>query len=60
MNRSELFCLHLLGNVFRQYMPSLFIGNYTWYAFITPDMDLDGNEVLEFLKAFTESGHIQM
>lgn len=59
MSRGELFRLHLLGNVFRQYLPSLLIGNYAWSAFIAPDMDLDANEVLEFLKAFTEPGHIQ-
>jgi len=40
--RYELFHLHRLGNVFRQYMPSLLIGYYyyAWYTLLAPDMVL--------------------
>ena len=53
MSRGEVFRLHLIGNVFRQYMPSLLLGYYAWYAFVAPDVFVSADQLWELMRPFT-------
>lgn len=53
MSRGEVFRLHLIGYVFRQYMPSLLLGYYAWYAFVAPDVFVSADQLWELMRPFT-------
>lgn len=53
MSRGEIFRLHLVGNVLRQYMSSLSLGYYAWYAFVGPDMFVSADQLWELMRPFT-------
>jgi len=49
LSRGDLFRYHLIGNIFKQYLPSLLIGIHTWYFLVAPDLCLTTNDIFDLI-----------
>lgn len=55
LSRGDIFRYHLLGNVFRQYLPTLLIGFHTWQFLVAPDLCMTTYEIFDLINPFSST-----
>lgn len=55
LSRGDIFRYHLIGNVFRQYLPTLLIGFHTWHFLVAPDLCLTTYEIFDLINPFSST-----
>lgn len=60
LSRGDLFRYHLIGNIFKQYLPSLLIGIHTWYFLVAPYLCLTTNEIFYLINPFSSTSTLTL
>lgn len=59
IGRGELFHMHMIGNLFRQYLPSLLIGVYTWSALLASnELGITANDISDIISPLSSPGDL--